>query len=70
MILFEGMLWETWLHIFRQWSFRKEGLPHVHMALFLSDADKPHAAEDVDLFYLDKYASIWGVEMWLIFTYV
>ena len=46
------------------------GLPHVHMVLFLSDAEKPHAAEDIDWFYLDKYASIWGVEMWLIFTYV
>eukprot|EP00795_Rhopilema_esculentum_P011162 gene11162-20059_t len=29
-------------------EFQKRGLPHVHMVLFLSDADKPHAAEDVD----------------------
>ena len=29
-------------------EFQKRGLPHAHMVLFFSDADKPPVAEDAD----------------------
>ena len=29
-------------------EFQKRGLPHVHMLIFLSDANKPHDAADID----------------------
>ena len=29
-------------------EFQKRGLPHAHIILFLTDADKPRTAEDVD----------------------